>query len=145
MGSFLKPAAAIICSCLFLCACNRRPDAVQEPIVLVTAVDIRYNYKNTQLNRTYTNSDKMDVILYYLYGLEPYGKPDEDPEQIRNDCCHITVHLSNGRSRIYRQQGSRYLSVDFSPWKNISPTRAAVLHHLLRHIESDRIEASSHL
>lgn len=140
MRLILRSAAAVICSCLFLCAC--KPPAVQDSIVLVTEVDIRYNYKNTQLNRTYTNTDKIDVILYYLYSLEPYGQPEEDPEQIRDDCCHITVYLSNGSSRSYRQQGSRYISVDFCPWQNISPTRAAVLHHLLRHIESDRMEAT---
>ncbi len=138
MGKILKFAAAAVCGCLFLCACKSQPAAVQDPLALVTAVDVSYTYRQVQLHRTYTSSDKMDVILYYLYDLEPYGRPDEDPEQIRDDCCRITVRLSDGRSRIYRQQGSRYLSVDSRPWQKISPTKAAVLHHLLRHIESDR-------
>lgn len=123
--------------CFLISGCSPNRSAPQEPLALVTAVEITYNYRQTQLRRHYTSSDKMDVILYYLYDLSPYGEPEEDPEQLQEDSCKIAVHLSDGNSRIYRQNGSRYLSVDSRPWQKISPTKGAVLFHLIYHIESD--------
>ena len=79
----------------------------------------------------------MDVFLYYLYYLEPYGQADTDPEQLKSDRCKITIHLSSGETRVYRQQGSRYLSVDAHRWQKIRKSQGSVLFHLVNHIESD--------
>lgn len=123
--------------CIWLCGCRNEVPAPEASVVYVTQVNIDYQYRQSHLRRSYTNTDKMDVFLYYLYDLSPHGQPEEDPEQIQGDSCKITVTLSNGEHRIYRQIGSQYLSVDSRPWQKISETKGALLYHLVNHIESD--------
>lgn len=137
MGKPWKSIWIFLVICLTFSGCSPKPSVTQEPLALVTAVEVTYDYRQTRLYRSYTSSDKMDVILYYLYDLAPYGRAEEDPEQLRGDSCKITVHLSNGKTHTYRQQGSRYLSVDSRPWQKISEAKGAVLFHLINHIESD--------
>jgi len=137
MGLIRKILPFLVFFVLLTTGCKPKSSDHAEPLVVVTEVEIDYQYRQNHLHRNYTDSDKMDVILYYLYDLSPYGKPDQDPEQIQGDSCKITVTLSNGQQRIYRQIGSAYLSVDFHPWQKISETKGALLYHLVNHIKSD--------
>lgn len=123
--------------CFVFSACHSQQLSQQNALPLVTSVDVTYDYGQKKLQRHYTDSDKMDVILFYLYDLVPHGQADEDPERLQGDSCRITVRLSNGEMHIYRQQGSRYLSVDFHPWQKISEAKGSLLYHLVNHIESD--------
>ncbi len=108
-----------------------------EPPSLVTQIQVSYHYGDMHIRRRYTNTDKIDVILYYLYDLLPGGTPQEDPEQIWGDCCQIVLTESNGGSHVYRQQGGRFLSVDNHPWQTVSQRKTAVLFPLLLNMESD--------
>ncbi len=108
-----------------------------KPVSLVTAVTVSYHYGDMHIRRHFTNTDKIDIVLYYLYHLSPGGTPKEDPEQIWGDSCRILVAESNGSRHIYRQQGGRYLSVDNRPWQTISEEKSAVLFPLLLNMESD--------
>lgn len=124
--------------CLILCGC-RKPFAgtVTVPSV-VREISVSYQNGHTQLYRLYTNTAKMDVILYYLYGLTPYGHVEQDPEMLIGEQCRILVSLSDGSQHIYRQYGKQYLSIDNRPWQMVNKEKATVLFHLLNHIESDR-------
>ncbi len=132
-----KILPAICMLCIFLSGCKAKEPASEDPLVYVTQVSVDYEYRLSHLRRSYTDSDKMDVFLYYLYNLSPHGEPDEDPEQIRGDSCRITLTLSDGTQRVYRQIGSQYLSVDCQPWQKISQGKGSVLFHLVNHIQSD--------
>lgn len=123
--------------CLLLSGCKKTEPKPAASLTYVTAVEVSYRYRNNQLHRSYTQCDKMDVILYYLYHLTPEGQPDEDPEQILDDICKITVTMSNGQQRIYRQIGSRYLSIDSHRWQKIQKSQGSVLYHLINHMQSD--------
>lgn len=114
-----------------------KAEAPNNAPAIVTQIQIDYLHKQSYLQRSYTNTKKIDTILYYLYDLEPFGKPQEDPEQIQGDYCRITLGFSNGKTKIYRQVGSRYLSVDSRPWQRIKENQGRILYHLVNHIPSD--------
>lgn len=122
---------------LSLSACSSTTSKSPEPPSLVTEVSVSYHYGDMHLRRHYTDTRKIDVVLYYLYNLSPYGTPQEDPEQIWGDNCRIILTESDGSQHIYRQQGGRYLSVDNHPWKKISESKSASLFSLLMNMESD--------
>lgn len=113
------------------------PKSAPEELQYVTAVEIQYRFQDGELHRRYTDCGKIDVILRYLYALEPWGQAEEDPEQIQGDLCKIRVFLSNGKQRLYRQIHNRYFSVDSHRWQKIKESEGAILFHLLSHIESD--------
>jgi uncharacterized lipoprotein YehR (DUF1307 family) len=132
----LKILALLLALCLMLSGCRQKPETQQMPN-LVTKIRVTYKYQDVQLERIYTDNQKMDIILYYLYSLIPGGQTWEDPEKLTGERCRIVVSLMGERTRIYRQFSGEYLSVDNRPWQKIDKEKAAVLVHLLRHIPGD--------
>ncbi len=121
----------------FLSACAPALPPESAPLSLVTEVHVSYHYADMHIKRHFTNLDKIDTVLFYLYSLSPCGTPTEDPEQIWGDNCRIVLTESDGSQHIYRQQGGRYLSVDDRPWQTIPENKSAVLFPLLMNMESD--------
>ena len=126
----------LLTGCFLFSGCHKTATMQTLPD-LVTAIEVSYQRQNIQLERIYTDNQKMDIILYYLYALTPGARAKEDPEMITGDRCRIVVTLLGGRSRIYRQFSGEYLSVDNRPWQKIDKEKAAVLFHLIRHIPGD--------
>jgi hypothetical protein len=93
------------------------------------------------IQRHYTDSQKMEYVLLYLRLLKPFGKPDTDPDQLDKDVYQITVHLSDGDRRIYRQKAHKYFSWDSRPWQKIDPAQASGLYALMEHLPSDTVMA----
>ncbi len=133
----MKKILSLIFVLLCCTACTPNLPHRSEPMQFVTEVTVHYRYGDITLQRRYTESKKIDKVLFYLYGLSPYGTPPEDPEQLWGDSCQIILLKSDGSRRIYRQQGSRYLSVDNRPWQKINENHAARLPALLLGTESD--------
>lgn len=133
---FQKWVLFFVCICVLNVGCSPQK-STSAPPALVTAVDVQYDFDTVHLQRKYTATDKMDAVLYYLYGLSPYGQAEEDPEQLTGESCCITVTLSNGQIRTYRQQAGRYIRIDSSPWKKIDPQKAARLLPLVEQMPSD--------
>ena len=123
--------------CVFLSGCGQKKYEASAPLKLVSHIEILYDYRQSQLRRLYTDTDKIDVVLHYLHKLTPYGLAADDPEYLQGDSCKITVHLSDGSQHIYRMRGSRYLSVEFHQWQNVDYNKGSVLFHLFRHLPSD--------
>lgn len=135
MKKILRSVLFLFCFCFSACA--SAPAADPTPPSLVTDIFISYHYGDMHLKRHFTDIQKIDIVLHYLYDLSPYGTPEEDPEQIWGDCCRITLTMSDGTHHIYRQQGGRYLSVDNRPWQKINENQSAALFPLLMRIQSD--------
>lgn len=133
-GKFI---GCILCICLLFSGCHQASAQQDAGPDLVTSVSVIYNHKNTHFNRIYTQERKMDIILYYFYSLSPKGHADKDPEDYLGERCKVIVTLSSGKTHIYRQFGTEYLSVDHRPWQKIDKSQASVLFHLLLHMESD--------
>jgi hypothetical protein len=137
MERFWKISGVIVLLAIFLCGC--RSINVKEPAqpTLVNRIEILYNSHDVHLQRSYTATDKIDTILFFLYGLSPVGRVEEDPEQISEQRCKITAVLSNGETYIYRLRGGRYLSVNCKPWQKIDSQKADWLFTVLVSMPSD--------
>ena len=118
----------------FLSGCTRKLPTVYRA---VTAVDITFRYEDTQLQRHYTQNDKMESVLLYLRLLKPLGKPISSPPADDRDVYDITVRFSDGSTKLYRQKAHRFISRREQVWERIDPAQAAQLYHLLRYYPSD--------
>lgn len=128
----------LFCFTAFMISGCGTGDARPKPLTrVVTRVDIACRREQMLIHRHYTDTEKMESVLLYLRLLEPVGKPDTDPERILRDQYQITVHLSDGKKRIYRQKAHRYFSADARRWKMIDPEQAAGLYTLMRRLPSD--------
>ena len=127
----------IICLMVLLSGCQLSEQPPVSSLKLVTSVAVDCRHHKQQLQRQYTQTDKIAVILHYLHKLKGQGTPSADPEQLRSDHCRITVQLSNGEKHIYRLQGKQYLSIDLRPWKIVNSQQASVLYHLIGKIPGD--------
>ena len=135
MGKFWKISALFILFLIILSGCKAKPP--EPSVAVVTGVEIEYIHNGQPLRRYYTTPDKMDTVLFYLYSLSPYGNPETDPEELDMDSCRITLTLSDGKKRIYRQRGDCFLSVDCHRWKKIDPKKGEQLLPILQAISSD--------
>lgn len=126
---FLCICAVIMCSC--------RQNHTQKPVYrAVTQVDIVTQHEGQLIRRHYRTPDKMRSVLLYLRLLKPYGKPvklDDDAD----DIYLISISLSDGTRRYYRQASHRYLSKENGPFKPIDPDHAARFYGILRELPSD--------
>lgn len=112
-----------LCALLFgyrVQACATAGDRV------VTGIDIFYRQNQDSLERHYTSSEKMQLVLNYLRLLEYAGIPDTDPEMYTGNVCRISLQLAGGGSRTYYLYADRFLSVDYRPWQIIVPDRSLV-------------------
>lgn len=104
---------------------------------VVTGVDIACSREHMLIRRHYTDNKKMEAVLLYLRLLKTKGPPDIDPDRLREDVYEITLHLSDGNRRVFRQKDHRYFSRDSRPWVCIDPAQAARLYALMRQLPSD--------
>ena len=104
-----------------------------------TKIEVTCRLPGQTLKRTYTQENKMRAVLTYLRLLEPGGYAPIDPETTRTENNVITVILSDGSRRVYRQTGTEFLQKDHHPWqriRGISPKRLYLLIHALGADES---------
>ena len=121
--------------CCLLTGCHTQPE---EPLRLVSRIQIDHTGPNTPAHAVYTDATKMETILFYLRHLNPRGHPDTDPERIIGDQYRISISFSDGTRRIYRQQANRFLSVDGHPWKKVDPKKGSLLPLLLGILPPDQ-------
>ena len=128
----------VCCFLLFSLSGCIKNDTLQKPLCrVVTQVDISCQTEHMLIQRHYTHPEKMEYVLLYLRLLKPSGKPDVDPEQLDKAVYHITVSLSDGTKRLYRQKAHQYFSKDSRTWEKIDPEKAAGLYRLMEKIPSD--------
>lgn len=128
-------------SAVIMCGCNTN-DSQPKPLTrVVTRVDISCQQENMLIQRHYTDPQKMEYVLLYLRLLKFKGKPDRDPEPLDKDVYEITVHLSDGDKRLYKQKAHRYFSRDSRPWELIDPAQASGLYLLMQKLPSDPVFA----
>ncbi len=130
----------LLCLGIFIISGCGKQDTVAAPACrVVTQVDISCQHEKGLIQRNYTDNKKMESVLLYLRLLKPFGKPETDPERVDAPVFEITVHLSDGDRRIYRQKDHRYFSKNSRPWEKIDPARASGLYALMRHYPSDPV------
>ena len=103
----------------------------------VTGITITYKNGQIQTMRQYTTSTKMRAILNYLRWIDPYGKPEADPEKIEGSLFQIVLTFSDSSEKVYLQKADRYMQIDGKQWQTIDPERALTLSKMLGEMESD--------
>ena len=122
-----------------LSGCHRQspPDASQPIYRAVTAVTVTYKNGPIYAQRRYTSDEKMKRVMTYLRLLDPYGTPEENPEEAAGSDIHIILSYSDGFQKTYRQVGDRYMMEDGGKWQKIDPAKAEELGEILGQLESD--------
>ena len=133
----------IMLTVLFCWACGNY-DPGSSPSAPETVVKVTVTYQSAQdsLRREYVSSQKMRAVLNYLRWIDPYGKPETDPETTRGGLYRITLHLSDDTESVYLQKADQFMQVDNGPWQTIDPDRAKTLRQILEEMESDGITGS---
>lgn len=135
MGKSVKYLMLPVLLLLCLPGAMARRQGPSLPVVDRVEVDCRQGAVH-QLRR-YTSGDKMSWVLNFMRLQENLGKPEEDPEAAPGDVYIVTVHLSDGRERIYRQRADRYLQKDGKPWQKIDPAWGGNFYYLLQTLPAD--------
>ena len=108
---------------------------------VITEIHVHYQNQTLEAFRTFSQPEKIQRITNYLRRIDPYGTPQQDPEQLSGSNFRITLFYSNGMQRLYHQRSDQYLKVDDGPWERIDPVKAMELSHLLGSLESDTAAA----
>ena len=135
MGNFWKKFCVLLVSMLMMCGCGKHhTKSVPE---VVTTIDILTARDGQLLRRHYNTPEKMRSVLLYLWLLKhsQLQEPIQEPEG--EDIFLITVTLSSGRKRYYRQAKHQYFSFEGGPWRSIDPGSAAMLYGILRELPED--------
>ena len=110
----------------------------QEPLLpVVDRVEVDCKQGAVHQLRRYTSDEKMSWVLNFMRLQENLGQPEENPELAAGDVYTVTVHLSDGRERIYRQRADRYLQIDGDTWQKIDPDWGNNFYYLLQTLPSD--------
>ena len=128
---------AIVLLCVTLCGCRQATDMSKPLCTVVTKVSVSYENGPFHAQREYTDTEKTRQILNYIRQLDPYGKPEENPQNVSGSEYRIDVYYSDGTCSIYRQKCDRYFQNADGIWYSIKPERAKGLGLLLGKIRSD--------
>lgn len=134
-----KLFALFLTLAFLLCGCGRwTPSAVDEPLCrVVTGVSVTYENGAIHTQRQYTDAQKMQAVLNYLRIINPYGKPEEDPEHVDGSLFRIILSYSDGCQKTYLQKADRFMMVEGGQWKRIDPDQAAQLSEIVGQLASD--------
>ena len=135
MGRIWKSAFVLFLSALMLCSCGKHHT---KPVYeVVTSVDVVTARDGKLLHRHYASPEKIRPVLLYLRMLKhsPLFESIQEPEG--EDIFLITVGLTGGKKRYYRQAKHRYFSFDGGAWRSIDPGKAAGLYRILQTFPSD--------
>ncbi len=140
-----KKTAAFLCVfCLILFGCQKTPEPMCQ---VVTEISISYQDGPIHAKRHYTDTEKTREILNYIRQLDPYGKPEENPETADGSEYVITLFHSDGCQQVYRQKGNRFFQGLDGMWRKIDPQKAEKLSWIMGKTRSDlpAFNSMSHL
>ena len=130
----------ILLTALLCAGCGRRePIATVPTHRVVTGIDITFQNGPLYARRIYTNAQKMSAILHYLRFIDPYGTPQEIPEEVSGSDFYIVLTFNDDTTKWYRQHADRYLQESGGSWKCIDPKKALELSRILCQMKSDEI------
>ena len=79
----------------------------------------------------------MRPILDYLHWIDPYGRPNGDPDRVPGAVFRIVLHYTDGTEKVYCQKADQYMQVNGGPWLTIDPEKALTLSRIVGELESD--------
>ena len=142
MKRFRMGIILLVLPMFLLCSCGSGQDDTLTSLNLTQSIVINCQYRHHPFLRTYTNPEKIDVILLYLHRITPGNQRPRPTEQALGDHCEITLHLWNGTTRSYELRNKDLLRTASGNWYDAEPEKANILYHLIQHIESDEPRVS---
>lgn len=125
----------LVISLLFLTGCAPLSPPANR---FVTGVQVQLHRSGQQLQRTYTDPQKIETVLYYLRALDAQRPAPFDPERLDGARCRIDLQYSDGTTKHIFQVADRFLSEGFHPWKWVDPKKTAFFYPLLKSMPSDQ-------
>lgn len=122
----MKKILYLLCFLFLLTGCKTKTHHKVVQQILITSPQGEYRYDAP---------DKVQKYLYYLRSLKTWGPAELDALQAGQ--YRITLHYSDGSSRVYRQLGSQCLAVGFGGWKKIRSDNGDKLRLLLEAVPPD--------
>ena len=131
--------ALLVSMAFALCGCDLHPQAPSDHGArVITAVTVIYKNGQLQTQRYYNTDQKMQQIMNYLRRIDPYGKPEEDPETASGSDFHIELSYSDGSRQHYRQKSDRFMQGADGIWRCIDSGKATRLSEILGRLPSDQ-------
>ena len=122
----MKKLLLLVVFLFLLAGCRARPHykVVQQIHIAAPSGEYRYDAP-----------DKVQKYLYYLRSLKTWGPAELDA--LQGEQYRITLHYSDGSSRIYRQLGNQCFAVGSGGWKKIRSDKGNKLPLLLEAVPPD--------
>ena len=117
--------------CFILCSCHHSRWRTNSTLNLAQQIHVSCQYRQKTIIRTYSDPQKMEIILRFVHRLSPMGLYHQPIPQHSGDSCQITVHMVDGTTRNYHLQGKELLQKDGGRWHCVDPENANVIYHLL--------------
>ena len=133
MGRMWKISAILLC--LMLCGCTG-PEMPNENR-FVTQVHVQLHRDGETVDWTFSQPQKMEVVLYYLRSLDQKSPALADPERFSGDRYRIDLFYTDGTGRRIYQRADRFLSEGLGPWQVVEQKKAELLYPLLKTLVSD--------
>ncbi len=124
---------------LLLTGCTRLEHQATGIPRVVTGIQVSFHSDRLNLERQYSDGEKMRGLLTYLRCLEIYAPVEPEtviPEPNRG---RIVLSFSDGSTKTYEQQGDRFFRQDGGPWHYVNQEQAQEFPLLLTMLESDKI------
>ena len=123
---------------ILLCGCTHyAPPGENHQVRVVTRIDVLTNTEASTQKHSYTDNEKMEVILYYLRNLQPDKATPITPDTFRSDSYEICLTMSDGSQTIYRQIYDEYLQKNGGRWHSIDRALGGILPKVLDGMSSD--------
>ena len=104
---------------------------------IVTQVEVTASISGESRVFTYTDPEKMEILLNYLRLLKPDVRHPLTPETFRSDVYELRLIMLDGSKNSYYQLYDTYLRKNDSPWYAISSVDGSMLHPLLLSMPPD--------
>ncbi len=135
----MKKWTGILLILLLLTGCTRIEEQTTVGPRVVTGISVRFHSDRLNLERQYSDGEKMRDLLTYLRCLKIYAPVEPDVEIPGSNRSQIVLSFSDGSTKTYEQQGDQFLRQDGGTWHYANQEQAREFPLLLTMLEGDEI------
>lgn len=126
---------AIVLLCLLLTGCAGPEQPSDNRFVSQIRVQLKRGRQTESW--TFSQPQKMEVVLYYLRSLDKKTPAVADPARFAGGSYRIDLIYTDGSTKRIYQRADQFLSEQFGPWQKIEQRKAELLYPLLKTLDSD--------
>ena len=121
--------------CLLMSGCAKVKGPKENRFV--SQVQVQLTRDGQTKKWTFSQPQKMEVVLYYLRSLDKKTPALSDPTRFKGDLYRIDLSYTDGTKRRIYQRADQFLSESFGSWQKIEQNKAELLYPLLKTMTSD--------